>query len=94
MKIAVISKPNILKFTKVTSMLVILYFGISFNIGLNELEDINMSVADFSSNMFKPAFLESAIIKSNSKYVKPTTEQINGSVSWCEDNNIEINIEI
>jgi len=31
------------------------------------------------------------LIKSNSKYVKPTTEQINGSVSWCEDNNIEIN---
>jgi len=31
------------------------------------------------------------LIKSNFKYIKPTVEQINTSISWCVDNNIEIN---
>jgi 23S rRNA U2552 (ribose-2'-O)-methylase RlmE/FtsJ len=31
------------------------------------------------------------LIESNLKYIKPTLEQINASITWCADNNITIN---
>jgi len=70
MSFLAISKENILKFTKLISMLIILYFGISFNVGLNELKEINLPVTNFTSNMFKPAFLDNKKDKSNSKHKK------------------------
>jgi 23S rRNA U2552 (ribose-2'-O)-methylase RlmE/FtsJ len=33
------------------------------------------------------------LIESNFKSMKPTSEQINNSISWCDDNNIPINRE-
>lgn len=92
--LAKIKKETVINYTKVSSMLIIIYFAMCFNTGLRDLEDKQFNSAAFSSTLIKPVVFNNDFennAKEKSKLNRMNTKLL--QIIFCLKKRIEVTLD-